>query len=72
MSIFPNGLDRIRMALYMAELPYVMSINADHSIEKNWEKDCQSVHDEVYIYCDVPGSPCLSKKGESNVRFVSF
>ncbi len=24
------------------------------------------------IYCDVPGSPCLSKKGESNVRFVPF
>ena len=23
-------------------------------------------------YCDVPGSPCLSKKGESNVRFVPF
>ena len=26
----------------------------------------------ITIYCDVPGSPCLSKKGESNVRFVSF
>ena len=25
-----------------------------------------------YKYCDVPGSPCLSKKGESNVWFVSF
>ncbi len=24
------------------------------------------------IYCDVPGSFCLSKKGESDVRFVSF
>ncbi len=23
-------------------------------------------------YCDVPGSPCLSKKGESNVRAVPF
>ena len=23
-------------------------------------------------YCDVPGSPCLSKKGQSNVRFVPF
>ena len=23
-------------------------------------------------YCDVPGSPCLSKKGESSMRFVSF
>ncbi len=23
-------------------------------------------------YCDVPGSPCLSKKGESNVQFVRF
>ncbi len=25
-----------------------------------------------FIYCDVPGSPCLSKKDESNVRFVPF
>ncbi len=24
------------------------------------------------IYCDVPGSPCLSKKFESDVRFVPF
>ncbi len=24
------------------------------------------------IYCDVPGSPCLSKKGESSMWFVSF
>ena len=24
------------------------------------------------MYCDVPGSPCLSKKGESNVQFVPF
>ncbi len=27
---------------------------------------------DYLIYCDVPGSPCLSKKGESNVRFVPF
>ncbi len=26
----------------------------------------------IYIYCDMPGSPCLSKKGESNVWFVPF
>ncbi len=24
------------------------------------------------MYCDVPGSPCLSKKGESSMWFVSF
>ncbi len=24
------------------------------------------------VYCDVPGSPCLSKKGESDVWFVPF
>ncbi len=29
-------------------------------------------HMHTCIYCDVPGSPCLSKKGESSVRFVSF
>ncbi len=27
---------------------------------------------KIEIYCDMPGSPCLSKKGESNVWFVSF
>ncbi len=26
----------------------------------------------LITYCDVPGSPCLSKKGESNMRFVPF
>ncbi len=25
-----------------------------------------------HVYCDVPGSPCLSKTVESNVRFVPF
>ncbi len=28
--------------------------------------------ESVLIYCDMPGSPCLSKKGESNMRFVTF
>ena len=27
---------------------------------------------QSYKYCDVPGSPCPSKKGESNVWFVPF
>ena len=38
------------------------------------ESEKRSIDDEATsgIYCDAPGSPCLSKKGESNVRFVSF
>ncbi len=28
--------------------------------------------DTIRRHCDVPGSPCLSKKHESNVWFVSF
>ncbi len=26
----------------------------------------------IHVYRDVPGSPCLSKKGESNMQFVPF
>ncbi len=33
---------------------------------KNYRKQKET------LYCDVPGSPCLSKKGESSVWFVSF
>ncbi len=33
---------------------------------------CQNFAMVLHIYCDVTGSPCLSKKGESNMRFVPF
>ena len=36
-----------------------------HCIKRNRQDDC------LYIYCDVQGSPCLSKKGESNVRLFN-
>ncbi len=40
-------------------------------IDRINKKACFSLLKNIK-YCDVPGSPCLSEKGESNVRFVSF